>query len=90
MADLHETFVSFNDNIKLSEKRKKELRTSRNAVREDIRKYFDENRDKHTVKFKGQGSFSMNTSILPERHSTTSHLAVLDYLSLELPQKIIN
>ena len=26
MADLHETFVSFNDNIKLSEKRKKELR----------------------------------------------------------------
>ena len=65
MADLNETIVSFNNNIKLSEKRKKELRTSRNAVREDIRKYFDENRDKHTVKFKGQGSFSMNTSILP-------------------------
>jgi len=65
MADLHETFVSFNDNIKLSKKRKKELRKSRNAVRKDIRKYFDENRDEHTVKFKGQGSFSMNTSILP-------------------------
>ena len=55
MADLHETF----------EKRKKELRKSRNAVRDDIRKYFDEKRDEHTVKFKGQGSFSMNTSILP-------------------------
>ena len=65
MADLHVTFESFNDIIKLSEKRKKELRISRNAVREDIRKYFDNNRDKHTVKFKGQGSFSMNTSILP-------------------------
>lgn len=65
MADLHETFVIFDDNIKLSENRKKELRKSRNAVRDDIRKYFDDNRDKHTVKFKGQGSFSMNTSILP-------------------------
>jgi hypothetical protein len=65
MADLHETFVNFNDNIKLSETRKNELRTSRNAVREDIRKYFKDNKDKHNVKFKGQGSFSMNTSILP-------------------------
>lgn len=65
MADLNDTFVEFNDIIKLSSKRKEELRISRNAVREDIKDYFNKNRELHTVKFKGQGSFSMNTSILP-------------------------
>lgn len=65
MANLHRIFIEFNDVIKLSSKRKKELRISRNSVRADIDKYFRENRDLHTVKFKGQGSFSMNTSILP-------------------------
>lgn len=65
MADLHETFIEFNDVIKLSSTKKEELRKSRNAVRKDIEKYFDENRDKHSVSFKGQGSFMMNTTILP-------------------------
>ena len=65
MANLHDTFIEFNDSIKLSAKKKDQLRISRNAVREDIEKYFEENRDKHTVKFKGQGSFSLNTTILP-------------------------
>lgn len=66
MADLHETFIDFNDNIiKLSPTRKKELRAERDKVREDIKKYFKENRDKHSVGSKGQGSFMMNTTILP-------------------------
>lgn len=65
MANLHDTFIEFNDSIKLSTKKKDQLRISRNAVREDIEKYFEKNRDKHTVKFKGQGSFAMNTTILP-------------------------
>lgn len=65
MANLHDTFIEFDESIKLSPKKKKQLRTSRNAVRKDIKKYFEKNRDKHTVKFKGQGSFSMNTTILP-------------------------
>lgn len=65
MANLHETFIEFNDSIKLSTSKKDKLRISRNAVRGDIEKYFEEKRDKHTVKFKGQGSFSMNTTILP-------------------------
>jgi len=66
MANLHETFIDFNDSIiSLSPKKKGELRISRNAVRDDIRKYFKNNRDKHTVGFKGQGSFMMNTTILP-------------------------
>ncbi len=65
MADLNETFIEFNGIIALSAKKKKELRKSRKAVRKDIKKYFSEKRDKHTVKFKGQGSYSMNTTILP-------------------------
>jgi hypothetical protein len=41
MANLHETFIDFNDSvISLSPKKKGELRISRNAVRDDIRKYF--------------------------------------------------
>jgi hypothetical protein len=66
MANLHDTFIEFNDIIKLPSKKKDELRTSRNAIRDDIEKYFKENRDNHKVKFKGQGSFVMNTTILPD------------------------
>lgn len=65
MADLNETFLEFNTIIALSSIKKNELRTSRNAIRKDIETYFEKNRDKHTVKFKGQGSFAMNTTILP-------------------------
>jgi hypothetical protein len=66
MANLHKTFIEFDsDIIKLSSTKKSELRTSRNAVRSDIEKYFDNNRPHHTVQFKGQGSFVMNTTILP-------------------------
>lgn len=66
MADLNETFIEFNTVIALSTTKKDELRKSRNAIRKDIETYFEKNRDKHTVKFKGQGSFSMNTTILPD------------------------
>lgn len=66
MANLHESFIEFNnDVIKLSSTSKSQLRTSRDAVREDIEKYFKDNRPNHTVRFKGQGSFVMNTTILP-------------------------
>lgn len=66
MANLHDTFLEFDsDVIKLSSTKKNELRTSRNAVRDDIEKYFEDSRPKHTVHFKGQGSFMMNTTILP-------------------------
>ena len=66
MADLNETFIEFNGIIGLPKTKKDELRISRNAIRKDIETYFEKNRDKHTVKFKGQGSFSMNTTILPD------------------------
>lgn len=65
MANLHETFIDFDDLVKLSPKKKNQLRISRNSVRTDIENYFRDNIDNHTVKFKGQGSYAMNTTILP-------------------------
>ena len=65
MANLNDTFLEFNGLISLSPKKKEELRVSRNAIRDDIEAYFLKNKINHTVKFKGQGSFSMNTTILP-------------------------
>jgi hypothetical protein len=65
MADLSKTFIEFNDAILLSPDKKKELRQEKNEIREEIKAYFKEKRDKHTVSFKGQGSIPMNTCIEP-------------------------
>lgn len=67
MANCHKLFLDFNTAIALDSGRKETLRTSRNAVRERIRRYF---RDKQNslfsrLKFHGQGSFMMNTIIEP-------------------------
>lgn len=65
MADLHSTFKEFDEIIMLSSSKKTTLKTSRDSIRADIRQYFEDNRDKHSVNFKGQGSFMMNTTIKP-------------------------
>jgi hypothetical protein len=65
MADLHSTFIEFDGIVKLRSNKKDKLRTSRDSIRDNIKKYFAENRDKHNVNFKGQGSFLMNTTIEP-------------------------
>lgn len=65
MANLHDTFTEFEGIIKLNSKKKSTLRTSRDSIRDDIRKYFKDKREKHFVSFKGQGSFMMNTTIKP-------------------------
>lgn len=65
MADLQSTFIEFDGIIKLGSNKKSSLRTSRDSIRDSIRDYFDENRDKHSVSFKGQGSFVMATTIQP-------------------------
>ena len=65
MANCHKLFIEFNNLIALSPKRKKTLRTSRNAVRERIRKYFHDKQNGFVPKFHGQGSFMMNTIIEP-------------------------
>lgn len=65
MANLHQVFLDFNDSIRLDSSHKRRLRTSRNAVRDRIRRFFAEKESCIAPKFHGQGSFAMNTIIEP-------------------------
>ncbi len=65
MANCHKLFLEFNNLIALDSKRKKTLRTSRDAVRERIRQYFRDKQNGFAPKFHGQGSFMMNSIIEP-------------------------
>lgn len=64
MADVHSLFLKFNDNITLSSSKADFLKTSRDAIRRDIKKWFSDN-DKKQPKFCWQGSFSMKTTVNP-------------------------
>ena len=63
MANLHQAFLDFNDSIRLDSSHQDSLRTSRNAVRDKIRKFFAAKDLDIAPKFHGQGSFMMNTII---------------------------
>ena len=65
MANCNQLFRDFNTVIALDSTRKEQLRISRNAVRERIRRYFWEKQNGLVPKFHGQGSFMMNTIICP-------------------------
>lgn len=65
MINLNPYLEQYNSDIKLDAKREDVLRTSRNAIDGTIVKYF-ENNNKKKPTFKGQGSFSMKTTINPK------------------------
>jgi len=66
MAVLHKEFIKYNKNIKLTPARKESLKKSRKELRKKIRKWFKENKPKELQpKFRGQGSFEMNTGVNP-------------------------
>jgi len=65
MPNCDKLFRQFNSVIALDSTRKEQLRTSRNAVRERIRRYFRKKQNGLFPKFHGQGSFMMNTIICP-------------------------
>jgi hypothetical protein len=70
MATLHNEYnnriTGFNGKIRLTEKRKTDLKGSRKSIRKKIRNWFTENKpDELQPKFGGQGSFEMNTIINP-------------------------
>lgn len=66
MARLHKEFLGFDKNIKLTDARKESLKGSRKELRRKIRAWFKENKPKELQpKFKGQGSFDMNTTVNP-------------------------
>ncbi|WP_298912241.1 cyclic GMP-AMP synthase DncV-like nucleotidyltransferase [uncultured Nostoc sp.] len=65
MANCHKLFLKFNTLIVLKSEQKERLRVSRNAVRDRIRRYFQNKQNGFFPKFHGQGSFIMNTIIEP-------------------------
>lgn len=64
MAKMDAEFKEFDSAIKLSDAKTKELRASRDAIRESLREWFKDN-DKGAVKFCMQGSMAMGTVISP-------------------------
>ncbi|KRE48383.1 CBASS cGAMP synthase [Paenibacillus sp. Soil724D2] len=65
MANCNDLFTTFHEKIYLSSDKKESLRTSRNAIRTKIRKYFKDELGVSEPKFYGQGSYMMNTTIVP-------------------------
>lgn len=66
MARLHNEFIKFDKEIKLTPSRKEGLAKSRKAVREKIKSWFKENKPEDIQpRFWSQGSLEMNTAINP-------------------------
>ncbi|MBW2560913.1 MAG: hypothetical protein JRE40_08670, partial [Deltaproteobacteria bacterium] len=65
MANLQNEFASFHDRVALTSAKKESLRQSRDAIREKIGKYFQDNLNVKTPCFHGQGSFAMITTVNP-------------------------
>jgi len=65
MADLHNEFKTFQDCILLAKSKRESLITSRNALRDKIRKHFKEMLKLNVPKFQGQGSYAMGTIVNP-------------------------
>lgn len=66
MANCNPHFQDYNNEIKLTDARKKSLKKSRKELRNKVRDWFRDNKPKEIQpKFSGQGSFSMDTIINP-------------------------
>lgn len=80
MAVLHKEFTKYNKEIKLSDSRKKKLKTSRKEIKKKIRKWFVDNKpDELQPKFHGQGSFEMNTGVNPITVKDENGNSILKY-----------
>lgn len=66
MANCHKLFTEFNSKIRLSDVKRNSLRQSRDSLRKKIRAYTNEKKSSYTIKFRGQGSFMMDTIIMPK------------------------
>lgn len=64
MADLHKLFQEFNSKITLTPSKRESLKTSRNALRQDIKTWFS-NEGKKQPTFCWQGSYAMKTVVNP-------------------------
>ena len=65
MANVHNTFIEFNNRIYSTPEKRRILKDMRRAIKTDIKQYFKANRGNYSVKLKEQGYFSTKTTILP-------------------------
>lgn len=65
MSDCNGEFQKFLDNITVSSSKIESLKTSRDAIREKVRKYFKEEKKENSPKFYQQGSFALKTLVKP-------------------------
>lgn len=65
MADLHSEFQTFHGRVALTFQKKESLRTSRDAIRDRIRRYFRDDLRVEAPNFRGQGSYAMGTIVNP-------------------------
>lgn len=80
MARLHKEFTTYNGKIKLTAARKDSLKSSRKEIKKKIRKWFEENKPNELQpKFKGQGSFEMDTTVNPIPEENDSGNTLLKY-----------
>lgn len=63
MSNCHNLFQTFNGNLSITTSKKDKLMTSRDNLRDMIRKYFSEKHPEYKPKFRGQGSYSLGTMI---------------------------
>lgn len=63
MADCHNLFSKYNDDLNITKSKKDSLKDSKEALRNRIRKYFKENHPEYVPQFFIQGSYKMKTMI---------------------------
>lgn len=63
MANCHKLFLEYNSNLNITKSKNENLITSRDSLRERIKKYFKENHPDYNPEFFIQGSYKMNTLI---------------------------
>lgn len=81
MANNHDQFISFNDTVKLTKTKRETLTSNRTALRNVIRKYFDEKKPNEIKpKFHSQGSYVMKTIVNPiAKKSEDNDQELLEY-----------
>jgi hypothetical protein len=63
MANTHNLFQQFNSDLQITDTKRKKMITSRNSLRDQIRKNFEKNHDGYNPTFYIQGSYKMRTTI---------------------------
>ncbi|MBL7787346.1 MAG: hypothetical protein JNM36_15675 [Chitinophagales bacterium] len=63
MANTHNLFQEFNTEISVTQSKKNKMTTSKNALRERVRKHFKEEHPEYIPNFYIQGSYKMKTNI---------------------------